>query len=115
MNSLLVFCSSRLGNLPFYAQQAQEVGETLAQRNLTLIYGAGKVGLMGILADAALDAGGKVIGVIPQLFETRRNCPRIAHRTHRGAHHARPKVADVRAGRWNHCLARRFWHHGRTV
>lgn len=74
MKSVLVFCGSSTGNLPMYAEAAQQLGEILAQRQLTTVYGAGNVGLMGILADAALDAGGKVVGVIPHFLKEREVC-----------------------------------------
>jgi hypothetical protein len=61
-----VFCGSSPGALPAYAATAERLGRLLADRGLTLVYGGGDVGLMGVLADAALAAGGNVIGVIPQ-------------------------------------------------
>ena len=68
MQSICVFCGSSPGSHPGYMQLAGAVGELLARRNLKVIYGGGRVGLMGALADAALRAGGHVIGVIPQLL-----------------------------------------------
>jgi hypothetical protein len=62
---LCVFCGSKAGASPIYAQAARLVGEQLAQRRIGLVYGGGHIGLMGILADAALAAGGEVVGVIP--------------------------------------------------
>ena len=61
-----MFCGSSAGRRPAYAAAARSVGEVLAQRRITLVYGGGNVGLMGILADACLAGGGKVVGVIPQ-------------------------------------------------
>jgi hypothetical protein len=66
MNSICVFCGSSPGNDPAYAEAAQRLGWTLAERNTTLVYGGGHVGLMGVVADAALEAGGEVIGVMPR-------------------------------------------------
>ena len=66
MNSICVFCGSHPGNDPSYAEAARNLGRTLAQRGTTLVYGGGHVGLMGVVADAALGAGGEVIGVIPR-------------------------------------------------
>ena len=66
MNSVCVFCGSSPGNDPDYAAAAQELGQTLAERGTTLVYGGGHVGLMGVVADAALGAGGEVIGVMPR-------------------------------------------------
>lgn len=62
---ICVFCGSSLGS-DHYADAARETGRTLARRRIALVYGGGRVGLMGVLADAALNAGGRVIGVIPQ-------------------------------------------------
>ena len=68
IKTICVYCGSNPGLLPEYAEAARLVGTTLAQRGITLVYGGGKVGLMGQVADAALAAGGKVIGVMPQLL-----------------------------------------------
>lgn len=66
--SLCVFCGSHTGSDRVYSDAAKRVGEELADRRIRLIYGGGKVGLMGVLADAALQRGGEVIGVIPQFL-----------------------------------------------
>ncbi|CAN5768655.1 MAG: TIGR00730 family Rossman fold protein [Rubrobacter sp.] len=66
MNAICVFCGSSPGNDPAYAEAASQLGRTLAERNTTLVYGGGHVGLMGVVADAALGAGGEVIGVMPK-------------------------------------------------
>ena len=63
---LCVFCGSSSGSDPIYAQAAAHVGTLLAERKISLVYGGGKVGLMGAVADACLAAGGNVVGVIPQ-------------------------------------------------
>jgi hypothetical protein len=63
---ICVFCGSSAGDRPAYTRAAQELGGALARQRLGLVYGGGKVGLMGVLADAALSEGGEVIGVIPQ-------------------------------------------------
>jgi uncharacterized protein (TIGR00730 family) len=62
---VLVFCGSSPGLRPEYAECATELGRVLAARDLEVVYGGARVGLMGALADSALAAGGKVIGVIP--------------------------------------------------
>ncbi|RDS80477.1 TIGR00730 family Rossman fold protein [Dyella monticola] len=68
--ALCVYCGSQSGHHPIYLETAQAFGQELAQRGITLVYGGGKVGLMGTVANAALASGGKVIGVIPrQLVE----------------------------------------------
>ena len=66
MKSVCVFCGSNYGDNPVYQEMAAVMGRKLAMSGLKLVYGGGKVGLMGVLADAALAAGGKVVGVIPQ-------------------------------------------------
>jgi uncharacterized protein (TIGR00730 family) len=66
MNRVCVFCGSNKGKDPAYAAAAQAMGRALAERGLALVYGGGGVGLMGLLADATLAAGGEVIGVIPE-------------------------------------------------
>jgi uncharacterized protein (TIGR00730 family) len=64
--SVCVFCGASTGTNPAYREAAIALGQALAERKLTLVYGGGAVGLMGIVADAALAAGGEVIGIIPQ-------------------------------------------------
>ena len=66
MNSIAIFCGSALGTDPVYEQIAIQVGQSLAKHQITLVYGGGRSGLMGIVADSVLQAGGKVIGVIPK-------------------------------------------------
>jgi uncharacterized protein (TIGR00730 family) len=66
MKSICVYCGSNSGGKPVYAERAKALGKRIAKENLALVYGGGNVGLMGIVADAVLDAGGEVIGVIPQ-------------------------------------------------
>ncbi|MFM8275072.1 MAG: TIGR00730 family Rossman fold protein [Gemmata sp.] len=66
MTSVCVFCGSAGGTGPAYAEAARELGRALAERKLTLVYGGGRVGLMGQVAGAALAAGGAVVGVIPR-------------------------------------------------
>lgn len=64
--SLAVYCGSRPGANPAWAEQARRVGHWIGAHGGQLVYGGGHNGLMGILADAALEAGGQVLGVIPQ-------------------------------------------------
>jgi uncharacterized protein (TIGR00730 family) len=73
---ICVFCGSSVGTDEAFALAAREVGTLLATRGIALVYGGGNVGLMGIVADAALDAGGAVLGVIPQALVDRE----LAHR-----------------------------------
>jgi uncharacterized protein (TIGR00730 family) len=65
-HSVCVYCGSAKGNNPVYADAAKALGRALVKHNLSLVYGGGHVGLMGIVADAVLDAGGEVTGVIPK-------------------------------------------------
>lgn len=82
LKSICVYCGSNTGADPAYADAARAVGAALAQSAVRLVYGGGQVGLMGILADAALDAGGDVLGVIPDFLHHKE----IAH----------PRVSDMR-------------------
>jgi uncharacterized protein (TIGR00730 family) len=71
MDSVCVFCGSRAGNNPAYIAAAQDTGAAIARRGWRLIYGGGRTGLMGAVADAALAEGGEVIGVMPRSLLTR--------------------------------------------
>ena len=64
--SLCVYCGSRPGELPAYADAARAVGREIGRRGWQLVYGGGRAGLMGVVADAALEAGAAVVGVIPR-------------------------------------------------
>ncbi|MGN2252173.1 TIGR00730 family Rossman fold protein [Frateuria sp. GZRe12] len=64
--AICVYCGSSSGNHPDYVEQARAFGTEMARRGIALVYGGGKVGLMGTVADAVLAAGGKAIGVIPR-------------------------------------------------
>lgn len=75
LKRVCVYCGSRHGSRPAYDQAARELGTTLARRGIELVYGGGRVGLMGTLANAVLAAGGSVIGVIPKALVSRE----IAH------------------------------------
>lgn len=65
MNSICVYCGSAPGADPAFLDEAVQAGTLIARQGLTLVYGGGRVGLMGAVADAALAAGGKVVGVMP--------------------------------------------------
>lgn len=65
ITSLCVYCGARPGDRPEFSQAARDFGKLLAERQIRLVYGGGNIGLMGIVADAALAAGGEVVGVIP--------------------------------------------------
>ena len=66
MKSICVYCGSNAGNKPAYTERAIALGDRIAKEGLQLVYGGGNVGLMGIVADAVLQAGGEVVGVIPE-------------------------------------------------
>jgi len=66
MKRICVFCGSHLGNGPAYAHMARDIAERLVRAGYGIVYGGGSIGLMGVVADAALAAGGEVVGVIPQ-------------------------------------------------
>lgn len=74
--ALCVFCGSAVGARPEYAGAAREIGAELGRRGWTLVYGGGHVGLMGLVADAALAAGARVVGVIPRFLHDKE----VAHR-----------------------------------
>jgi len=67
--AVAVFCGSRMGRAPGYRAAAAALGEGMARAGMQLIYGGGRIGLMGTLADAVLAAGGSVIGVIPEFLQ----------------------------------------------
>jgi uncharacterized protein (TIGR00730 family) len=77
LRRICIFCGSSAGNDPAYAALARSAGEGLARRGIGVVYGGGRVGLMGVVADTALEAGGEVIGVIPQAMVDRE----LAHRS----------------------------------
>ena len=66
MKSICVYCGSNSGGKPVYAEGARALGARIAREKLQLVYGGGNVGLMGIVADAVLENGGEVVGVIPE-------------------------------------------------
>lgn len=73
--NIAIFCGSSLGSNPQFEKAAKDLGQYLACEKVGIVYGGGKVGLMGVIADAALTAGGSVTGVIPQALKERE----IAH------------------------------------
>jgi uncharacterized protein (TIGR00730 family) len=71
LNSICVYCGSGVGTNPSHAEAARTLGRAMADHGVGLVYGGGSIGLMGVLARAALDAGGSVIGIIPRFLERR--------------------------------------------
>ena len=66
MKRLCIFCGSRTGETPVYAEHARQLGTLLVERGIGMVFGGGHIGLMGVLADAMLARGGAVVGVIPR-------------------------------------------------
>ena len=97
---LCVFCGSSMGVDPVYATAAESLGKLLAHYQITLVYGGGNVGLMGVLADSVMNAGGDVIGVIPDFLLKRE----VGHRgiTHlevvQSMHERKKRMADLADG-----------------
>lgn len=100
MKSIAVFCGSSEGASSIYKESAAHLGRELAERQLTLIYGGAKVGLMGAVADAVLAHGGKAIGVLPYFLQSRE----IAHQRLTelilvdSMHERKAKMADLADG-----------------
>jgi len=69
LKSICVFCGSRTGKHPHYIELARELGHLLAKNNIRLVYGGGDIGLMGAVANACADAGGQVLGIIPEFLQ----------------------------------------------
>jgi len=76
MKSITVFCGSSFGSDDVFKEQATLLGQTLAKQNIQLVYGGADVGLMGAVADGALNEGGKVVGVLPYFLQSKE----IAHK-----------------------------------
>ena len=79
MQRICVFCGSKTGNDEAFQNHAADLGRCLAANGLELVFGGGSVGLMGVVADAVLDVGGQVIGVIPELLATVMRLPDTIH------------------------------------
>ncbi len=71
LRSICVYCGSGLGTNPAHAEAAEILGRSMAEAGVRLVYGGGSIGLMGLLARSALDAGGEVTGIIPRFLEER--------------------------------------------
>jgi uncharacterized protein (TIGR00730 family) len=69
LDAIAVFCGSREGSDPAYAQAARQLGAEMAARGIGLVFGGGRIGLMGTIADAVLKGGGHVTGVIPEFLD----------------------------------------------
>ena len=71
MKRITVFCGSSMGNKVIFKNRTIELGKAMVQRKIELVYGGAKVGIMGIIADAVLQAGGKVTGVLPRFLQAK--------------------------------------------
>ncbi len=69
MKRVCIFCGANKGNIPAYAESVRKLGKTLAKRKIGLVYGGGNIGLMGLLADTVMAAGGEAFGVIPRFMK----------------------------------------------
>ena len=97
MKRICVFCGSSPGSRPEYRAATEELGTELARRNLGLVYGGGNVGLMGVLADAVLKAGGEAQGVIPENLMAREIAHNGLTKLHvvRSMHERKALMADL--------------------
>jgi uncharacterized protein (TIGR00730 family) len=100
MNRLCVYCGSNFGADPAYRDATEDLARALAARGIGVVYGGGDVGLMGALADAALAAGGEVVGVIPQALMDREVGHRGLTELHvvGSMHERKMKMADLSDG-----------------
>ncbi|MEK8088397.1 TIGR00730 family Rossman fold protein [Thermithiobacillus plumbiphilus] len=100
MRSICVFCGSRAGAQPVYQTLAEQLGRHMARQGIRLIYGGGHVGLMGVIADSVLAAGGKVTGVIPQMLMDREVGHRNLTRLHvvGSMHERKAMMAELAEG-----------------
>jgi uncharacterized protein (TIGR00730 family) len=100
MKSICVYCGSSFGKDPAYKDGAVRLGQVLAQSGIALVYGGGRVGLMGVIADAVMDNGGKVTGVIPRFMEERElSHPNLTNLVSVGTMHERKaKMAELADG-----------------
>jgi uncharacterized protein (TIGR00730 family) len=98
--NICVFCGSSKGTIPVYTDAAKSLGKLLAAKNITLVYGGGNVGLMGVTADAVMEHGGKVIGIIPEFLVKRE----VGHRgitqleVVHSMHERKKRMADLADG-----------------
>ncbi|MBK9167708.1 MAG: TIGR00730 family Rossman fold protein [Bryobacterales bacterium] len=100
LRQICVYCGSSAGSRPVYREAAHRTGELLARRKIGLVYGGGDVGLMGVVADACLAAGGEVIGVMPQALVEREIAHQGLTRLHivRSMHERKALMADLSDG-----------------
>jgi uncharacterized protein (TIGR00730 family) len=97
MKRICVFCGSSAGSRPEYGAAAEEMGAEFVKRSIGLVYGGGNVGLMGIIADAVLKAGGEAVGVIPENLMAREVGHKGLTKLHvvRSMHERKARMADL--------------------
>ncbi|PCE24949.1 Rossman fold protein, TIGR00730 family [Paraburkholderia acidicola] len=97
MKSVCVYCGSSSGARPLYVEAARAFGRALVEHDLALIYGGGKVGLMGTIADTVMEAGGRAIGIIPELLVSKEIGHRGLTELHvvPDMHHRKKMMADL--------------------
>ena len=97
IRSICVYCGSRPGADPRFAEMATALGREMARRGIGLVYGGGHVGLMGVIADAVLEGGGSVVGVIPQfMVEAERAHPGLTEQITVQTMHERKQIMSDR-------------------
>ncbi len=100
MKSLCVYCGSSLGNREEYVMAAESLGIEMAKQEIALVYGGGRVGLMGVVANAVLTAGGSVIGVLPRFLDEKEVGHKGLSELHlvETMHERKAKMADIADG-----------------
>jgi uncharacterized protein (TIGR00730 family) len=97
VKAICIFCGAKTGDDPKWMDAARSVGTTLAQTGYDIVYGGGRVGLMGAVADAAMQAGGKVIGIIPEFLAVKEVEHKALSEIHivSSMHERKMKMADM--------------------
>ncbi|WP_432201035.1 TIGR00730 family Rossman fold protein [Erythrobacter sp. W53] len=100
MKRLAIYCGSATPDDPRYIELAREVGQTLAQRGIGVVYGGGRLGLMGAVAKGALDSGGEVIGIIPEALANSEVANHDCNELHTvsGMHERKQRFTDLSDG-----------------
>lgn len=114
MKSISVFCGANFNGDPVLLQAIEDLADVFIEKEITLVFGGGRVGVMGLIADAMLVRGGRAIGVIPQFLMDKE----VGHTglteliITENMHQRKQKMADISG--WDNNLARRIWNHGRV-
>ena len=110
IQSICVYTGSSIRVDEIYKDASRQLGKMIADRGMQLVYGGGHVGLMGLIADAALEAGGKVVGIIPSHLQKWEVQPHAADGIAAGRFHAQPQTPDGGAVRCFCRHAGRLWN-----